>query len=186
MGLKRPITGVVVALTLALAGCATPVEPAMMTPKVASGVCARANPALAQAIAIDRVAGGKETNPANVPEVGNDGLREALTRTLARCGLLSPDPDTAPYRLKATLVELNRPIAGFTMTVDAFMRYELVRARDGAVLFDEIINGAATKTLEDAFDGRARLKLASGGAVQATIAKLLERLNALALPEEPA
>ncbi len=182
MGLKKSAAGVIAAVAFGLAACATPVEPALMTPKVAAGACGRANPALSQAIGIAQVAGGRETNPTNGPEVGNDALREALRQALAQCGLLSADPAAAPYRLKVTLVELNKPLVGFIMTADAFVRYELVRAADGAVLFDEIINGTDTRTVNDAFMAGARLKIASGGAVRATIAKFLSALSTMRLP----
>src|SRR5437879_13740270 len=74
------------------------------------------------------------------------------------------------------------PSSGFTLKVDSFIRYKLT-SNDGKTVFDDIVTGTCTKTMDDAFVAGERMRLATAGAVRANISTLLLQLDSLH-PEE--
>ena len=131
------------------------------------------------AVALETVGGGEETNPALVSKVDNAALADAVRRALKMSGLLGNSPDHAPWRLKVFLVELKYPGTGFTTTVDSFVRYTLIRAADKATAFDDIVTASFTATVGDVYVGIERLKVANEGAIRANIQAFLTRLSSL-------
>lgn len=172
-----------IVLLIALSGCATPVLPKHMVPQ--SLAISRSGPAspLYSAIAIRKVGGGEETNPLMYSKVGDKELREALRLSLSQYGFLSISDTNAPFGLDVFLVELKQPTRRFTLIVDSYIRYTLTRVRDGKVIFDDIVPASFKATVEDAFVGYSRLKLATEGSVRTNIAAFFERLRSLDVEE---
>jgi len=170
---------VVTILLMVVAACASPARPTHMVPeRQALQPRASALP-LHLSIALTEVGGGKETNPMWASEVGSEEFREALHLALKQARLLSSDEATAAFELRAFIIEVKHPIVGLTMTVDAFVRYTLLRKHDGSTIFDEVLSSSYTATIDDAFVATTRLQLAEEGAMRENISALLERLAAI-------
>lgn len=162
---------------LLLAACAEGARSDRMVP-AAPSLPDFGGSALRQAIALTEVLGGQETDPMLMANVGNAEFAAALREALARAGLLAPDPDRAPFRLRAALVDVTLPRSGFTTTVDAAVRYVLTRSGGVAVL-DELVTADFTLGAGDVFYGVERLRAVKEGAIRANIARFLARLAAL-------
>lgn len=136
------------------------------------------NPALAGAVSVAEVGGGRETNPMWTSQIDAASFREALVESLRGAGLLA-EKDGAPLALQVRIVALDQPLVGFDMTVTSVVRYTVREVRTGAVLLDEDVTAAHRATVGDAFVGSKRLRLANEGSARKNIAALLERLNAI-------
>jgi len=109
-------------------------------------------------------------------EVGTKEFQESLRQTLDRQGFLSADKGS-PFQLKAFIIEVKHPLTGFSLTVDSFVRYTLIRAKNSNVIFDDVLQGTFTATTDDAIIGVERLRLAEEGAMRANISALLIHLR---------
>lgn len=167
---------VVTILLLLVAACASPARSIHMVPELQASPPRTSALPLQQGVALTEVGGGEKTNPMWTSKVGSDEFREALHLALEQARLLSSDEAAAPFELRAFIIDVKHPIAGFTMTVDAFVRYTLLRKQDGSVIFDEVLSSSYTATTEDAFVAVKRLQLAEEGAMRENISALLERL----------
>lgn len=172
-----------IALLIALSGCATSAQPKHMVPQSLSILAGGPASPFYSAIAIRKVGGGDETNPLMYSKVGDNELREALRLSLSQYGFLSISDTNVLFGLDVFLVELKQPTRALTLIVDSYIRYTLSRVRDGKVIFDDIIPASFKATLEDAFVGYSRLKLATEGSVRTNIAAFLGRLGSLDVEE---
>ena len=136
------------------------------------------NPALAGAVAVSEVAGGKDTHPLWTSQIDDASFHSALVESLRAVGLLC-EKEGAPLALQARLVKLDQPFMGFNMTVTSIVHYTVKDARSGATIIDEDVTAAHTATVGDAFYGVTRLRLANEGSARKNIAALIERLNAI-------
>lgn len=170
------------ALVLALLGAcaAPPVKPSAMVPDLA-GLAPGPAPAYRQSITVASVAGGPGASPLWTAAIDAAQFQAALGRTLQAAGL--GGNDGSRFRLDASLVKLERPFAGFGMTVEAVVAYRLTDTATGAVVYDATLATPGTATLDDAVDNNARLVLANERAVQANLRRLVEVLYAL--PDRP-
>lgn len=172
---NRNVPFLFVLFVLVFSGCATPVKPDRMIPHRIYQSTSKTGP-LYKNISINDVGGGKKTNPLIYPEVGSNELKEALKISLARHQFYAAE-NKPEYFLKAFLVEIKRPMSGWTMTMTAFIRYTLTRARDNEVILDEIISSSSTKSMKDTLSGTKRFKITQEEVMQKNIALLLERLE---------
>lgn len=131
------------------------------------------------AIVIAEVGGGEETNPLLTSKVGNKELEDALRESMRQYGFLSNSNADAPYRLDVYLIDLKQPVGGFTTIVDSFIRYKLISTSDGKIVYDDIITASYKATMDDAFVGVKRLKIANEKSIQANITAFMERLYSL-------
>jgi hypothetical protein len=170
------------ALVLALlGGCAAPpIKPSAMVPDLA-GLAPGPAPAYRQSITAAPVAGGPGASPLWTAGIDNAQFQAALGRTLQASGL--GGTDGGRFRLDSTLVRLERPFAGYAMTVEAVVAYRLTDTVTGAVIYDASLATPGTATLDDAIDNNTRLVLANERAVQANLRRLVEVLYAL--PDRP-
>ncbi len=112
-------------------------------------------------------------------KVSSDELQEALRLSLNQYGFLSSSDVAAPFRLEIFLIELKQPPGGYTMIVTSAMRYKLIRSGDDQVVYDDIITASYKATIDDAFVGMHRMKLANEGSIRANIAAFLANLYSL-------
>lgn len=170
------------ALAMALLGaCAPPpVQPSAMVPDLA-GLAPGPAPAYRQSITAAPVAGGRGVSPLWTARIDNAQFQASLVSTLANAGL--GQAAGGRYRLDATLAKLERPFAGYGMTVEAVVAYRLTDTVTGAVVYDASLATPGTATLDDAIDNNTRLVLANERAVQANLRRLVEVLYAL--PDRP-
>ena len=135
-------------------------------------------PAYRNAITIGTVTVGRDTGTPWRSAVGPGQIQEALVQTLAANQL--GQPANGRYRLDALLLMLDRPYAGFAMTVTAAIAWRLTDAASGVVVYERTLKGLGTATLDDAVDNNNRLRIADQRAVRANIQQMV--LDLLALP----
>jgi hypothetical protein len=156
--------------------CAPPASYTAMIPEIPPGQMPA--PALRNAITVGSVAIGQDTATPWRSAVGPDQVREALVQTLAASQL--GQPNNGRYRLDVLLLQLERPYAGFAMTVTATIAYRLINATSGVVVYERTLKGLGTATLADAIDNNNRLRIADQRAIRANIQQMV--LDLLALP----
>ncbi|WP_425068606.1 hypothetical protein [Reyranella sp.] len=176
----RALAASCLALSLLAACAAPPVRPSAMVPDLA-GLPAGPAPAYRQSISAAPVGGGPGASPAWTAAIDTAQFQAALGSTLQAAGL--GGLDGGRFRLDATLVKLERPFAGYGMTVEAVVAYRLTDTVTGAVVYDATLATPGTATLDDAIDNNTRLVLANERAVQANLRRLVEALYAL--PDRP-
>lgn len=167
---------------IALAGCATPAQMGGMIPDQFDAAAARPDSPFRTSIAVERVGGGEAPDPMMVySAVGGEQLEGALRESLKKFDYLSAEDERARFRLQAFLVDMRRPGVGLTLTATALVRYKLTRASDGNVIYDDVLTTSATRTVDDAFVGVERARMAVEGAIRASIAEFLAALRSPAL-----
>ena len=165
-----------VALVILITGCASPARVDQMT---ASGGLSRTVPAdspLKGSIGIKSVTGGRETNPMWVSSVSSADFERALEDSLRSVNLLNPVPSSGRFQLVADLVRLDQPMFGLDMTVTATVRYSVVERSTGKEIYSRVIPTPFTATVNDAFVGATRLKIASEGTIKKNIEALIDEL----------
>jgi hypothetical protein len=184
---------VLAALVVAVSGCATPAQMQNMIPVDVGVPKAPADSPFREAIVLDRVGGGEEPSPdMTYATVGGKELEEALRKSLRDYEYLNAG-EGARFRLDVTLVNIRRRLVGMPensscgphcvgggRVYTSYMQYKLTRLRDDQVVYDEIVNVSATKTIEDEFVGAARDRLTLEAAVRGNVARFLRTLSTLA------
>lgn len=163
-------------LALGLSACASGAKPGAMFPPNAPQTTIGPNSTLWEGVAIRRVSGGSETNPLWLPDVSSNELAEALRLSLAARGMFTRNNER--FRLEATLVSLDRPMAGINLTVTSKIRYYLTRVAENAVVFDLEIVATSTANFGAHSMFNERLRLANEGAIRENIAQFLTALIA--------
>jgi hypothetical protein len=165
-------------LLAGLGACATPASYTSMVPELASGELGPGPaPSYRGAITVASVGIGTDTSTPWRSRIGSTEFQEALVRTLTLAGLASAQ--SGRFRLDATLLSLERPYAGFAMTVTASVAYRLTDTATGAVVYQETRTSLGTATLNDAVLNENRLRIADERALRANLRKLIEDLYAL-------
>lgn len=181
MRASAPILATLTLVLALLGACAPPpVQPSSMVP-VLTGLPPGPAPAYRQSIAVGSISGGPGASPQWTAAIDNGQFQAALASTLANSGL--GQAGGGRFRLDATLAKLERPFAGYGMTVEAVIAYRLTDTVTGAVVYDASLATPGTATLDDAIDNNTRLVLANERAVQANLRRLVEVLYAL--PDRP-
>ncbi|MEJ5999665.1 hypothetical protein [Paucibacter soli] len=170
------------ATAAALVGCATPARvDQMQTNSSLATRTAVANSKMRESIAIRDVTGGQETNPMWISNVSSSDFERALEASLKDAGLWQPNRQAGKYLLVAHLEKLDQPLAGFSMTVTANVRYTLIERSSNKTVFERTLATPYTAQMSDAFLGAERLKLANEGAVRSNIQQLIDALINLKL-----
>ena len=178
--LEAPMIRLLVAMLLlaGLGACATPASYTSMVPELASADLGPGPaPSYRGAITVASVGIGTDTSTPWTSQIGSAEFQDALVRTLMLANLASPQGGR--FRLDATLLRLERPFAGFAMTVTASVAYRLTDTATGAVVYQETRTSLGTASLNDAIMNANRLRIADERALRANIRKLIEDLYAL-------
>ena len=166
----------VIALSWGLGACgSTAVRSDRMAPAPTGDAGFAANSPLHGSIGLREVGGGEPTTEDS--NIGDNVLRQAVQAALQQYGLLQRDEPIARFRLGVSLVRLSHPGADLSLTVNSQIRYTLIAADTGAVLFNDVVKASYTATIGDEFVAFLRLRLAKEGSVRANIAAFLERLK---------
>jgi hypothetical protein len=186
--LEAPMIRLLVAMLLlaGLGACATPASYTSMVPELASAELGPGPaPSYRGAIAVASVGIGSDTSTPWRSQIGAAEFQEALVRTLTLANLASAQGGR--FRLDANLLSLERPYAGFAMTVTASVAYRLTDTATGAVVYQQTRTSLGTATLNDAVLNTNRLRIADERALRANLRKLIEDLYALPdrLPDRP-
>ena len=136
-------------------------------------------PVYRNAITVGSVTLGRDVGTPWTSAVSPDQVQQALVQTLAVTGL--GQPANGRFRLDGLLLTLSRPYAGFAMTVTAAIAWRLTDIINGAVVYDRMLQGLGTATLDDAVDNNNRLRIADQRAIRANLQQLVQDLYALPL-----
>lgn len=166
---------------LALGGCASPATVEGMTSLPSTDLSSNrqtaAMPAtLRNAIEVGQVSGGKPTNPLMDTEVGNDELRAALELSLEAVSALAPAGAPATYLLDVTLVSLEQPVLAYTITVTSTVDYRVSPKTSEGKPFHIVVVQPYTATIDDAYLGMVRLRLAKERVIRANIHEFIDEL----------
>lgn len=156
-------------------GCATQAQYAAMAPSNVQLVNHHDNTVATS------VAGGEKTNPLWTSEVSSEGYKQALDKTLRESGLFSNVIQGAgsEYRLSVRLSKAKQPMVGLGMTVQLSADWQLTRASDGEVVWQETIDSEYTAKFTEHIIGFERLRKANEGAVRENIRVGLEHMSAV-------
>lgn len=178
----RPLAGVAALVALALLSACASRSDLTLQPADLSGIDVGRGPAPAyrNAVSLAPVSVGRDTGSPWTVQFGAAQVQQALTETLlaARLGTAQ----AGRFRLDATLLTLERPYAGFAMTVTATVAYRLTDSRTGTVLYNQTIVTIGSASLNDAVTNENRLRIADERAVQANLRRLVEDLYSLPEP----
>ncbi len=169
----------VMAIVLAwLAGCADPAQVKPMTAPAPPAELPLANPALARAVCVERVRGGKATHPLWASEVDNQAFFRALEGSLANHGLLAAAPADCRFAVESHLLGLSQPFISIDVEVVANVNY---RVRQAAVAEPYLLSTQRSDYTvgftQDQVLWATRLKAANEGAIQRNIAAFIETLR---------
>ena len=178
--LEAPMIRLLVAMLLlaGLGACAPPASYTSMVPELAAADLGPGPaPSYRGAITVAPVSVGTDTSLPWTSQIGAAEFQEALLRTLTLANLAAAQ--NGRFRLEAVLLRLERPYAGFAMTVTASIAYRLTEIATGAVVYQETRSSLGTASLNDAVTNTNRLRIADERALRANLRKLLEDLYAL-------
>ncbi|HEV7478630.1 MAG TPA: hypothetical protein VGO02_12945 [Burkholderiales bacterium] len=162
----------------ALGACAPPPSYTSMVPELALAELGPGPaPSYRGAITVAPVSISTDTSTPWTSQVGSADFQEALLRTLTFANLANQQ--NGRFRLDAVLLRLERPYAGFAMTVTASVAYRLTEIATGAVVYQETRTSLGSASLNDAVTNTNRLRIADERALRANIRKLVEDLYAL-------
>ena len=178
--LEAPMIRLLVAMLLlaGLGACAPPASYTSMVPELATADLGPGPaPSYRGAITVAPVSIGNDTSVPWTSPISSAEFQEALVRTLMVANLASAQ--NGRFRLEATLLKLERPYAGFAMTVTASIAYRLTETATGAVVYQDTRTSVGTASLNDAVTNVNRLRIANERVIRANFRKLIEDLYAL-------
>ncbi|HVV34615.1 MAG TPA: hypothetical protein VHC73_15415 [Vitreimonas sp.] len=159
---------------LMLAACASGARPERI---VATNVVQfDAGDPMHASMSVEQAQGGSETNPMWMSNLSNESFRAGLEASLRNAGLLA---DGSPrFHVVANLQNVDRPMAGFDMTVTTTVRYTVTPVDGGAPIFDDVVSASGTAHMGDAFMGTERLQMAIEASARENITEFIRRLRA--------
>jgi len=167
----------IVAILMA-AACNGPAALSVLPPDLAGIDVARGPaPAYRDAITVASVTVGQDTATPWASQVSPAQVQAALAETLAAARLGAAQ--NGRYRLDAVLLTLQRPYAGFAMTVTATIAYRLTEVATGMVVYTSTLTTLGSASLNDAVMNDVRLRIADERAVSANFRRLVEELYGL-------
>jgi hypothetical protein len=111
-----------------LSGCAQPANVTGMTTPKQEVETQPSDPALAKAVCVELVEGGKSTNPLWVSEVDNRSFLKALQDSLKNQNLLADPPEACRFGVEVHLLGLSQPFVGLHVEVTANVNYRVRKA----------------------------------------------------------
>ena len=173
--MKRII--VAASMALVLGACATASNPGAMVADLTESNIISEDSKLANAVTLESVSGGQETNPLWTSQVSDSDFAEALRQSLAAHAILATDE--GDYKLTAELEKLKQPVlGGFNMSVTSDVKYTLTSVETGEVVYEDMVSEKYTAQMGDAFMGVERLRLANEGSIKQNISTMLTNLIA--------
>lgn len=175
--LRRAGALALLAVVVALAGCASPANrDAMTTTSVAS------SKKLPFSVSV-KTGGGSETNPLWSADISDDDLRAAIEKSITQTALFKEvvKGKTGDYELSVSIVKLSKPTFGAAFTVDMEAGWSLVKLSDNSVAMRRVVKSTYTGGAFDSLVGTTRLRMAVEGAARNNIKQGLEAVSALNL-----
>lgn len=160
---------------LGLGACASAARPEAMTVLPSSITAAMPSETGYRSIRVTTVSGGGQTNALWLSNVSNAEFKTALEGSLKAANLFNGDM-AAPMSLNASLIDLQRPLAGLDMTVTSRVRYS-VTDRAGGIVFDDTVAATGTATMGQSLLAADRIRLANEASVRENIKGFIERFR---------
>lgn len=179
--MKRLLILAVAGLALSsLGACASAARPEAMAVLPSTITAAMPTERGYNAIRVTEVSGGGETNPMWLSNVSNAEFKTALESSLASANLFN-GAASAPMSLTASMIDLQRPMAGFDLTVTSRVRYS-VTDTSGGIVFDDTIAASGTAGMGDSLMAVERLRMANEASIRENIKTFLERFRTHVAP----
>lgn len=160
-------------------GCATPAKSTAMV------VAPVLEPEKRHEGSVDiNVSGGSKTTATSASQISSENFAAALSESIGKSGLFSsvaPVGGKGDYHLEVTIVRVDQPVMGFSMTVTIETTWNLSRKSDGEVLWRKGIQSTYTAPLGASLAGVTRLRLANEGAARENIQDAIAQMSALSL-----
>lgn len=165
---------VLIVLVTVLAGCATPASQQAMSVSLQDLPASMSTKLKGQMI-VNKVTGGKDTNPMWTSQVDAEGFKGALDKSIALIGYKSNDASNAKYSVDANLQNLDQPVFGLTFDVVSTVLYTV----NGDNKQRQIpVTATGTASTSDAFIGVERLRIANERSIKENIKQFLQKLSA--------
>ncbi len=163
-------------LSINLAACASGARPEVMSVKPDAAYKISQKNKFYQSIGIEFVAGGEKTNPLWTSKVDNASFQTALESSLAAYHLLDQDGDPE-YLLNAQLLTLDQPLIGLSFDVTSDVKYQVKKASNDSVVYDQKKTATGTATMGDSVLGTERLRLANEFSIRKNLKEFLDDLT---------
>lgn len=169
--------GLLAAIALALAACASPANREAMMPVLS---VSKQHPYGVEV----KTAGGAETGLMDTSNISNEDLKASIEAAIARSGLFKAvikDAEGADYELSVTIITLSKPMFGGTFTVDLEAAWSLIRTADRSVAMRKSFRTTGVANMGEAFAGATRLRMAVERAASSNIDQGLKAIAELKL-----
>jgi hypothetical protein len=169
-------TSLVLALT---AGCSSPGPARARAMKPKTLAIEKKHPYSVQI----EVAGGRQTDAMDLPQISNQALTQALTKAITDSELFLEVRQSPPadYLLRVDITSLEQPAVGFSMTVHMETAWVLTKTETGSPVLRTPIVSSYTATVGDSIKATSRIKKATEGAARDNIEKGLTKISQLSL-----
>lgn len=128
------------------------------------------------------VGGGSETSSMGASQISNADFQSAIVESIHQTGLFSQVIETATnssYTLRATIVDIEQPVMGFSMTVNLEVAWSLSHSDAAKPIWQQSHHSTYTAAAGEAFAGVTRLRLATEGAARENISWALDEISKL-------
>lgn len=130
-----------------------------------------------------RTSGGAETTAMDSSNIADPDFRAAIEAAIVenkafRSVVQGKDAD---YDLAVSITQLDKPVIGFSFTVNLEASWVLSRQSDKSVVLKKMVRSSHTATVGDAFAGVTRLRMAVEGAARKNIELGLQEIGQLSL-----
>jgi len=168
---------ILVGTVSSLAGCASPANrEAMQAAPIASQ---HKSP---HSVMV-RTSGGGETGAMGSSNIADADLKAAIEASITQSGVFGSIVQGAggDYELSVTVIQLSKPLMGFSMTVNMETAWSLIKSSDKSVVLRKSVKSTFTAGMGDAFAGVTRLRMAVEGAARDSISQGLNAISELKL-----
>ncbi len=165
------------ALIMILSGCASPADRTAMTPQNLD--VAKHHPYSLRVL----TGGGAETGAMDSSNVSDADLKAAIEDAVLHSKLFKAivQGNGGDYELSVRVISLSKPLFGGTFTVDMETAWSLTKVSDRSVAMRKSVKSSGTATMNDAFAGVTRLRLAVETATNNNISQGLAAIAELNL-----
>jgi len=164
-------------MAILLSGCASPASKDALIAHQISGIQHH------QKTVMITTQGGRETGAMDSSNVSNNDFKQAIEESVIENRLFTQviNDSGSDYLLNVAIVNMSKPLFGGNFTVTMEATWSLSDATTRQYLMRKAIKSSHTATMEDAFAGVTRLRLALEGAVSENIRQGIIALSELNL-----
>jgi len=163
----------VVAATLFLMSCAQAPDPNLMVVGPASGSAHTVH----EVLVVDAVQGGQDTNPIDVPKLGNKEFHHALVASLRNAGLFDDVVADRSGRLRLSATIEHQELSGVWENLQQLaVAYKIVDDGTGETVWTETFHSIEAMDVSDVFVGQERMRRLLEAVVHDNLTQLIAAL----------